>query len=265
MRHGRSSRRTTRCVARPSRRPRPTPGTSGYALIELVSALATLAALLIVTGALFHIAGRTAAVVGDRAAALDAVRTATALLDRELRPLAPADFLVAADSVSLRVFRGIAIPCDSTGGALRVRYAGVRDPDASKDSVLALAARGESVAALQAVARATTPGTCASAAGETILALTTPTPLPTAPVLLVFERGAYSIGGGALRYRRGLGGRQPLTAAAFDDGPSGFTGPAPASRAAAEVVLAGASRAPTFALPARARIPLANHDSVLRP
>ena len=42
-------------------------------------------------------------------------------------------------------------------------------------------------------------------------------PVPGALVARVFERGSYSVSGGALRYRRGLGGRQPLTLNVFDE------------------------------------------------
>jgi hypothetical protein len=42
-------------------------------------------------------------------------------------------------------------------------------------------------------------------------------PVPGALVVRVFERGSYHVSGGALRYRRGMGGRQPLTLDVFDD------------------------------------------------
>ncbi len=38
----------------------------------------------------------------------------------------------------------------------------------------------------------------------------------------LFERGSYHVSGAALRYRRGRGGRQPLTPEVFDTPPSGF-------------------------------------------
>ena len=42
---------------------------------------------------------------------------------------------------------------------------------------------------------------------------------PADPVLLrLFETGSYHLSGGALRYRRGSGGRQPLTAAVLEGG-----------------------------------------------
>ena len=42
-------------------------------------------------------------------------------------------------------------------------------------------------------------------------------PVPGALVARIFERGSYHVSGGALRYRRGMGGRQPLTLDVFDD------------------------------------------------
>jgi hypothetical protein len=236
---------------------------AGYALVELLSAVATMAVLLLVTSALFRLASRTTIEVGDRAEALDALRTATALLDRELRPLTRGDYALAPpDSIALRAFRGLALPCDSSAGALRVRYAGIRLPDATKDSVVALAAGGEVVAGVTGIAAASANASCAATADETVLALTTTAPLPDAPVLLVFERGAYSLGGGVLRYRRGLGGRQPITAPAFDGAATGLI--AQPSPAAFEIRL-DVNGTATFALPAWARVPMANPDSVPAP
>jgi hypothetical protein len=237
---------------------------TGYALIELLSAVATIAVLLLVTSALFRLASRTALEIGDRAEALDALRTTTALLDRELRPLTAHDFRLAPpDSIALRAFRGSAIPCDSAAGALRVRYAGIRHPDASKDSVVAIAAGSEMITGVTAAVPVAATAACTPASGETVLALSTVAPLPAAAVLLVFERGAYSIGGGALRYRRGLGGRQPLTATAFGGRASGLHAP---SHDAVEIRLdVDTGRPATFALPARARVPLANPDTVPAP
>ncbi len=42
-------------------------------------------------------------------------------------------------------------------------------------------------------------------------------PVPGALVARIFERGSYHVSDGALRYRRGLGGRQPLTLDVFDN------------------------------------------------
>jgi hypothetical protein len=236
----------------------------GYALVELLSALGTVAALLLVTSALFRLASRTTFEIGDRAEALDALRTATALLDRELRPLTPADFRLAPpDSIALRAFRGLAVPCDSAGAALRVRYVGIREPDPAKDSVVAVTRGGEVGVGLSAAGVATPDAACAPLNGEAVRTLTTSPPVPAAAVLLVFERGAYSIGAAALRYRRGLGGRQPLTAPAFTGGGSGLR--PSAHNDAIELHLDVGDDAATFALPARARVPLANRDSVPAP
>ena len=47
-------------------------------------------------------------------------------------------------------------------------------------------------------------------------------PVTGALVARIFERGSYHVVGRALRYRRGLGGRQPLTPNVFDDDRSGM-------------------------------------------
>jgi hypothetical protein len=48
--------------------------------------------------------------------------------------------------------------------------------------------------------------------------LTLSSDVPTRGLALVFETGSYSLSDGALRYRRGAAGRQPLTEAIIDDG-----------------------------------------------
>ena len=236
---------------------------AGHSLVELLATLATLAALLAVAGGLFRLASRTASLTADRAEALDATRTAAALLVRELRMLGAGDVAVFAESVSVRAFRGSAIPCD-TAGAVRVRYTGARPPDPTKDSVIALADGIEVVAALTSATPAAPGAGCAPLAREQVFAVAVAPPLPPAAAWIVFERGTYSIGGGALRYRRGFGGRQPVTVPAFDDGGSAFTlAPAPA---ALDVFLAPPrTRANSLSLPARVRVPLPNADTGVVP
>jgi hypothetical protein len=47
-------------------------------------------------------------------------------------------------------------------------------------------------------------------------------PPATAELARVFERGSYHLNGSAVRYRRGQGGRQPLTADALNSTQSSF-------------------------------------------
>lgn len=231
----------------------------GHSLVELLATIATLAALLAVAGGLFRLASRTAALTSDRAEALDATRTAAALLDRELRTLGGADVTTFPDSLSLRAFRGYAVPCD-TAGTVRVRFTGARPPDPTKDSIIALTDSAEVVAALTAASPTAPGGGCAPLPGEQVFALAVAPALPPAAAWLVYERGTYSIGGGALRYRRGFGGRQPVTAPVFDDARSAFA--IHASPAALGLLLSPAHTRPrTFSLPSSARIPLPNADT----
>jgi hypothetical protein len=227
-------------------------------LVELVATLATLGALLAVAGGLFRLASRTARLTAERAEALDATRTAAALLSFEARPLGQGDFTVFSDSIQLRAFRGYVIPCATGGGTVLARHTGVRPPDETKDSVLALADSAEFVAALTAVSPAPPGGPCAAFPGEQILSLTTSVLLPSAAAWLVFERGTYSFGTNALRYRRGFGGRQPITAPAFADAASGFMFMDPPASLA---LLLAPAQANSFALPAALRVPLPNADT----
>jgi hypothetical protein len=94
--------------------------------------------------------------------------------------------------------------------------------------------------------------------GEQNFSLTTSVPLPSAAAWLVYERGTYSIGTSALRYRRGFGGRQPVTAPAFADAASGFTFTDPPASLA---LLLAPAQANSFALPAVLRVPLPNADT----
>lgn len=182
----------------------------GFTLLELL--VATLLAVLACGAALGLVAmdGRLARLRAERAARADALLTTAAVLGGELRGLRPGDDLraVGADSVALRAFRGAGIVCGVTGGGVLVRWRGLRDPNPEKDSVLVVAPPAPAVA-LGASGPPT--GTCgAPDAGELLEWSLTATP-PVGALLLVFESGAYSLGTGALRYRRGDEGRQPLT------------------------------------------------------
>lgn len=139
-----------------------------------------------------------------------------------------------ADSVALRAFRGTAVVCVSNGADLSVSYRGDRALDTAKDSVLVL--DGDArwvVAAVTSVARA--PGVCGGA-GDQRWRLDRV--VAQASVGRVFERGAYSLAASSLRYRRGLGGRQPLTYPRLDSVGTGFR-PASTGGVGVELVLAG--------------------------
>ena len=122
------------------------------------------------------------------------------------------DWVVSGDSVRLRAFRGRALVCGARGGTLRVGYRGDRGLDPAKDSVLVLDWNARWQAAhVTAVRRR--PGRCH---GLPVQTWHLDRSVPGPAVLRVFERGVYSVAAGALRYRRGRGGRQPLTYARLD-------------------------------------------------
>lgn len=154
----------------------------------------------------------------ERADALSAVRYTGALLRAETAAgRAGMDWIVADDSLALRAYRGTGLVCGEhqAPDVLVVSYGGYRRPDPTKDSVEVVYPDGaRAVLALTGVAAG--PSTCWGVALEgglaLALALEVGAFLPPGGVLArVFERGAYSLSDGALRYRRGAGGRQPLT------------------------------------------------------
>ncbi len=119
------------------------------------------------------------------------------------------------DSVRLRVFRGLAFMCPSgQPGRFLARYRGSRLPNFRKDSVLVLGPHGR-WQAVDLVARRPTMLTCPGAPAEAVEFWVLEPPMPGAAVARLFETGSYHLSGGAFRYRRGRGGRQPLTPEVF--------------------------------------------------
>jgi len=123
----------------------------------------------------------------------------------------------SADSFSLRAFRGWGPVCGPGPalGSIAVAYRGERVANPAKDSVVVLTADGWRRADL--IARRSAKESCPVTLGGKAEVWTTDPPVTGALVVRVFERGSYHLSGGALRYRRGLGGRQPLTPEVFDD------------------------------------------------
>jgi len=192
----------------------------GFTLLEtLVALLLSCLVIALVLGVL----ARQRAVLASLAARADrlaAVRLTRHLLLTEGRQAA-GDFAWAAgaDSFALRAFRGYAVVCACVEAEreILVRAEGVRSPDPAKDSILVLLSTGR-VQALALLDR--------SPSGEPCLGVLEPTERwtlsdrvgPGAVAARWFEHGTYYLTGGALRYRRGQAGRQPLT-------PEVLTGP----------------------------------------
>lgn len=155
----------------------------------------------------------------------EALRVSVVALGDELRALDPtADLrVVAPDSIALRAFRGAGVVCAADRGtAVFVKYRGLREPEPAKDSVLVV----DSIGAVRAGALLESERTadrCAVRDGESLYRWSVPLPTSAGTLLLLFESGSYHLSDRALRYRRGDGGRQPLTADLFDDGESTFS------------------------------------------
>jgi hypothetical protein len=191
----------------------------GTSLIEALVAL--LLGLIVVQGALT--AAAKARVVHrrlvERADVLSSVRLTAAVLRAEVEAgIQGDDWSVIDDSLSLRAFRGTGLVCSaaSSGDGLAVSWAGYRRPDPAKDSVWIASALG-TVSVTGLVGVETAPDSCRAEPLDDGLVLRLSGVAPVdASFARVFERGAYSVTGAALRYRRGAGGRQPLTAEVFD-------------------------------------------------
>jgi hypothetical protein len=149
---------------------------------------------------------------------LSARRLAAIVIGKELRAgVRGRDWIGSAlDSISLRAFRGWGPVCGwgSESGRITVAYHGERAANPAKDSVLILTADGWRRANL--TGRASGPRSCETDLGGDSEVWTIDPPIPGALVVRIFERGSYHVSGGALRYRRGRGGRQPLTLDVFD-------------------------------------------------
>jgi hypothetical protein len=130
----------------------------------------------------------------------------------------------SAGVLSLRAFRGFGRVCPAAGvEGLTVLYRGERLPEAIRDSALVLREDGEWMSApLTSVAAFASPS-CAMSPGEAALRVAGPPTSARAAVLVrFFERGSYHLAEAAFRYRRGEGGRQPLTPERIGPG-SGFS------------------------------------------
>jgi hypothetical protein len=165
--------------------------------------------------------------VAHRAEGLETIRTIAWLLPEEVSGgRAGRDWWIEhGDSLTLRAFRGLAL---IEGGpvqtrVVRVCFRGVRSPDPEKDSVLLLGVDGSWRAHdLEDRVRVSSgcPGLDEGSEEKWTLS-----PAPSGALLArVFERGSYHLADGALRYRRGEGGRQPLTPERIRTG--SFLGPA---------------------------------------
>jgi len=151
---------------------------------------------------------------------LMADRVARLVLRSELNALAPAEIRsTGGDSIRLRAIRGAGRICAiGVDSSLVVDLQSRRAPDPAKDSLSLVGALGRGqVLDLMSVSPAT--GECGPVPQGRPVRLRTGQAVESPVVFLrVFETGAYHLARGALRYRIGGGGRQPLTPEIWDAG-----------------------------------------------
>jgi len=214
---------------------------AGHTLLELQLSVVLAGVILAGASRLFLGLSSLAREQAARREAAEVVRVASAVLDGDLRFLDPAaDLRSDGDELWVRAFRGFGVVCGTDGTRIRVRYRGWRHPGPAKDSVLLL---GDPVGGAPLALRdhQAAPGSCPAAPDETVAAWTLDTiPAAGTPVLW-FESGAYGISAGALRYRRGASGRQPLTPGTLDERASALRllrdGGAPPAAVAADLTI----------------------------
>ncbi len=248
----------------------PARGVAGFTLVELLLST-TMAA--VVSAAFIGVLVtqvRVAALSSEITAREETLRLPAVLLATELSLLAPEQDIrfVEREAIGVRAFRGSGTVC-GTAGSVLVHYAGVRQPDPAKDSVLILAADGTRAAALLASGPAGA-GACGGSGPFSELAWSLTEAASPGDAVLLFESGSYHLANDAVRYRRGAGGRQPLTPELLDHAESGLhpydgSGSAahdPALISGIELLLvsapAGDLRMAGAIPPLRRRIPLLN-------
>ena len=191
-------------------------------LLETLTAL-TLSSMVMATGiAVVSAQARVANQATTRSESNDGKRAAALIIRAELAAIEPRRDVrsVASDSITTRVFRGVAIVCARRDSLTIVRYNGLRLPDAAKDSALQLGV--DNSASIQRVLE---QGSCLQRSNERILALVLSEPAPLGSMWLIFEIGSYQLHSYALRYRRGAENRQPITAEILDVRNSAFVFP----------------------------------------
>lgn len=197
---------------------------SGHSLPELLAALVAGTLLTTLVAATVMMQLRVAGAVARSVEVADAVAVTAGVLEAELRDAPAGGRSVGPDSVALRAYRAVAVVCDTTGEHAVLRWSGSRGPDASKDSLLVPGATGARVLPLRAPAALAGAADCAPRPAERLYRIASDGVLASGDVVLGFERGSYHLSDGALRWRVGAAGRQPLTGEVFDDAAFGFAG-----------------------------------------
>lgn len=162
----------------------------------------------------------------QRAEVLATVRTARHLLGREARAAGPGEggWVVTGDSLALRAFRGHGTVCPTRTAPdeLLVAPRGWRQARPEDDSVWVV--YPDAPPQVRFLLRVQGwAGPCAAVGEEAWERWTFSAPLPPGGVFVrYFQSSSYHLIDGALRYRTGRGGRQPLTPDVLDADGSGF-------------------------------------------
>lgn len=187
----------------------------GFTVVEALVTLLLLAVVVQGGWAVFSSFRRGAERVALAAQRLETIRTVGWVLSEELsggrlgQDWWPGG---STDSLSLRAYRGVAWVVESMGESpVRVCYRGIRNPNPEKDSILALGEDGVWFP-LALLDRARGASGCAGGGEGWTESWTVEEEGRGWLLGRIFERGSYHFSQGALRYRRGGGGRQPLTA-----------------------------------------------------
>jgi len=193
---------------------------TGAALLETL--IAAIIAALVVAAAtlLLHAQTRAAHTVTHNSERSDAARTAWLVLQAEWQNLAPSLDVraIARDSITSRIFRGVAVVCGYRGGSTIFRYRGLRLPDPAKDSALQVGL--ENTTSINTFHPDT--AACAHAPGEQVFASAWNTGTTPGSMWLLFESGGYHLSDRALRYRLAGSTRQPVSNQVLDDRQSAF-------------------------------------------
>jgi hypothetical protein len=184
-------------------------------VVEILVALVLLFTVLASARSVFARQGITGQAVADWREITDTWAITRTVLEEDVRAGSPGrdSWVGGGDSISLRVFRGLGVVCrpEAAGSELIVGARGLRVADPAKDSVLALGVDGRWHLAALTNRRPEPDSACAVAPGGRVEEWAIEPPVPASVILRFFERGAYHLSDGALRYRSGRGGRQPLT------------------------------------------------------
>jgi hypothetical protein len=194
---------------------------AGMALTEVLVAAVLSGVVLASSALLLSGQSRLARSITERSERNDAARSVLMILHSELNALLPEQDLraVARDSIASRIFRGVAVVCGFRSGWIYARYRGLRMPDPAKDSVVQLGIENAAAFASASVS----DDACPHTSSEHVIALSWRVAPPLiGSIWLVFESGSYHLNANALRYRRGLESRQPITNEVINDRASSF-------------------------------------------